>query len=110
MNFDQPIKKEVLVNPESKIKEGVDFVFEQNPELKKIGTEEQYSEYLNNKKLHYEKENNIKYLESITFQPIPKNLMGYLPTLEFRDSPIYQIQIKIYELFFMVEKLKKIKD
>lgn len=29
-----------------KIKEGVDFVFEQNPELIKIGTKEQYSEYL----------------------------------------------------------------
>lgn len=29
------------------IKEGVDFVFEQNPELAKIGTPEQYSAYLN---------------------------------------------------------------
>lgn len=29
-----------------KIKEGVDFVFEQNPELAQIGTKEQYSEYL----------------------------------------------------------------
>ncbi len=28
------------------IKEGVDFVFEQNPELSQIGTKEQYSEYL----------------------------------------------------------------
>ncbi len=28
------------------IKEGVDFVFEQNPELAQIGTKEQYSEYL----------------------------------------------------------------
>jgi hypothetical protein len=28
------------------IKEGIDFVFEQNPELAKIGTKEQYSEYL----------------------------------------------------------------
>ena len=28
------------------IKEGVDYVFEQNPELEKIGTKEQYSEYL----------------------------------------------------------------
>ena len=31
---------------EPKIKEGVDFVFEQNPELTQIGTKEQYSEYL----------------------------------------------------------------
>ena len=30
----------------NKIKKGVDFVFEQNPELIKIGTKEQYSEYL----------------------------------------------------------------
>lgn len=47
MNFDQ--KKPELENsktPENKIKEGVDFVFEQNPELAKIGTKEQYSEYL----------------------------------------------------------------
>ncbi len=29
-----------------KIKEGVDFVFEQNPEIAQIGTKEQYSEYL----------------------------------------------------------------
>ena len=29
-----------------KIKEGVNFVFEQNPELTKIGTKEQYSKYL----------------------------------------------------------------
>ena len=29
-----------------KIKEGVDFVFEQNPELTEIGTKKQYSEYL----------------------------------------------------------------
>ena len=28
------------------IKEGVDFIFEQNPELIQIGTKEQYSEYL----------------------------------------------------------------
>lgn len=33
--------------PESpKIKKGVDFLFEQNPELIQIGTKEQYSEYL----------------------------------------------------------------
>ena len=29
------------------IKEGVDFVFEQNPELSKIGSRQQYSQYLN---------------------------------------------------------------
>lgn len=39
------------INPENniekpKIKEGVDFVFEQNPELEQIGNKEQYSEYL----------------------------------------------------------------
>jgi hypothetical protein len=45
MNFDQPTK-ENLQSPENKIKEGVDFVFEQNLELAQIGTKEQYSEYL----------------------------------------------------------------
>jgi hypothetical protein len=30
----------------SQIKKGVDFVFEQNPEIAQIGTKEQYSEYL----------------------------------------------------------------
>ena len=45
MNFDQP-KNEITKTPENKIKEGVDFVFEQNPELSKIGTEQQYSKYL----------------------------------------------------------------
>lgn len=47
MNFDQPTK-ENLQSPENKIKEGVDFAFEQNPELAQIGTKEEYSEYLNN--------------------------------------------------------------
>jgi hypothetical protein len=46
MNFDQPVKKEDIKTPESKIKEGVDFIFEQNPKLAQIGTKEQYSEYL----------------------------------------------------------------
>lgn len=31
----------------SQVKEGVDFVFKQNPELGEVGTKEQYSEYLN---------------------------------------------------------------
>jgi len=47
MNFDQ--KKPELENvktPENKIKEGVNFVFEQNPELAQVGTKEQYSNYL----------------------------------------------------------------
>jgi hypothetical protein len=47
MNFEQPLKQEVVKTPENKLKEGVDFVFEQNPELAEIGTKEQYSEYLN---------------------------------------------------------------
>lgn len=38
-------KKNSIEN-EKEIKKGVDFVFEQNPELEKIGTKEQYSEYL----------------------------------------------------------------
>jgi len=51
MNFDQfpkidNFKKEVVKTPENKIKEGVDFVFEQNPELGSVGTKEQYSKYL----------------------------------------------------------------
>lgn len=51
MNFNesQGLEKpkiEAIKTPENKIKEGVDFVFEQNPELAKIGTEQQYSKYL----------------------------------------------------------------
>ena len=45
MNFDQP-NNEVIKTPEVKIKKGVNFVFEQNPKLAKIGTELQYSKYL----------------------------------------------------------------
>jgi hypothetical protein len=45
MNLELP-KNEIIKTPEVKIKEGVDFVFEQNHELKQIGTKEQYSEYL----------------------------------------------------------------
>lgn len=50
MKFDQ-IRKiedgEGVIKPlENKVKEGVDFVFEQNPELPEIGTKEQYSQYL----------------------------------------------------------------
>ncbi len=51
MNFNnsglETNKIEEIKTPENKIKEGVDFVFEQNPELFQIGTKEQYSEYLN---------------------------------------------------------------
>jgi len=50
MSFDMPpIKnKEVSLDIENtKIKEGVAFVFEQNPELEKVGSTEKYSEYLN---------------------------------------------------------------
>ncbi|OGI65921.1 hypothetical protein A2914_01345 [Candidatus Nomurabacteria bacterium RIFCSPLOWO2_01_FULL_41_21] len=50
MKFDQIEKLEdgerVIKPLENKVKEGVDFVFEQNPELAQIGTKEQYSEYL----------------------------------------------------------------
>lgn len=38
--------KENTITPENKIKNGVDFVFEQNTELSQIGSKEQYSEYL----------------------------------------------------------------
>ena len=51
MNFNKPQdlesnKIEEIKTPENKIKEGVDFVFEQHPEITSIGTKEQYSEYL----------------------------------------------------------------
>ncbi len=39
------IKKENNIE-ENKTQKDIDFVFEQNPELEKIGTKEQYSEYL----------------------------------------------------------------
>ncbi len=39
LNLDKKLEQKL-------IKEGVDFLFEQNPELEKIGTKEQYSEYL----------------------------------------------------------------
>jgi hypothetical protein len=51
MNFNnsnlETNKIEKVKTPEAKIKEGVDFVFEQNPELAEVGTKEQYSVYLN---------------------------------------------------------------
>ncbi len=40
------LKKKIDVNKIPIIKDGVDFVFEQNPELSKIGTKEQYSQYI----------------------------------------------------------------
>jgi len=39
-------KKENNIESKKTVRKGVDFVFEQNPELEKIGTKEQYSEYL----------------------------------------------------------------
>ncbi len=45
MNLEQA-KNEIIKSPEIKIEEGVDFVFDKNPELQKIGTKEQYLEYL----------------------------------------------------------------
>ncbi|KKG14680.1 hypothetical protein EO98_17410 [Methanosarcina sp. 2.H.T.1A.6] len=56
------------------------------------------------------KGNNIKNWEAVRLQPIPKCLINYLPTLEFRNSPVYQIQVKIFELVGMVQVLKKTKD
>lgn len=43
-NKEMPQEESKIEKPQ--IREGVDFVFEQNPELAKIGTKEQYSEYL----------------------------------------------------------------
>ncbi len=37
---------DIYFQKSSQVKEGVDFVFEQNPELANIGNEEQYSQYL----------------------------------------------------------------
>lgn len=37
--------QKAATEPVVKVKEGVDFVFEQNPELVSIGTQEQYSQY-----------------------------------------------------------------
>lgn len=39
--------KNEKIDQEDKIKKGVDFVFEQRPELKKVGTKEQYLMYIN---------------------------------------------------------------
>jgi hypothetical protein len=56
------------------------------------------------------KEDNVKDWEYITLQPIPNNLIDYLPALEFRNSPVYQIQIKMFELLGLIQVLKKTKD
>lgn len=40
-------KKDVNLEKKEVVKDGVDFVFEETPELALIGTKEQYSEYLN---------------------------------------------------------------
>ncbi|OEU41512.1 hypothetical protein BGV40_14580 [Methanosarcina sp. Ant1] len=56
------------------------------------------------------KKDNIKDWKHIRLQPIPEDVMRYLPTLEFRNSSMYQIQIKISELLGIVQVLKKTKD
>ena len=45
-NISQKVEKEEDKIEKPQIKEGVDLVFEQNPELEKIGSKEKYSEYL----------------------------------------------------------------
>lgn len=45
-NIPQKTEKEGSKIEKTKIKEGVDFVFEQHSELAEIGTKEQYAEYL----------------------------------------------------------------
>lgn len=47
MSFDKPPVIGKKVDSGEQVKDGVNFVFEQNPELVRIGTKEQYSEYLN---------------------------------------------------------------
>jgi hypothetical protein len=46
MNFNQAPKKENIQTPESKIDEGIDFIFKQHSELEKVGTKEEYSKFL----------------------------------------------------------------
>lgn len=55
-------------------------------------------------------ERNIKNWEDIILRPIPENAMKYLPSFEFQNSPVYQIQVKISELLSMVQVLKETKD
>lgn len=54
MNFNRPQNLEDR-NTET-LKEGINFVFKQNPELSQIGTKEQYLEYLNSKNRLYRSE------------------------------------------------------
>lgn len=56
------------------------------------------------------REDNVKNWEYITLQPIPVNAMRCLPDFEFRDSSVYQIRLKIYELLGKVQILKKIEN
>lgn len=46
MNFEQLNKLEEENNIDNNIKEGVNFVYKQHPELINVGTKEEYSEYL----------------------------------------------------------------
>lgn len=130
MNFNKPQdlenkKIEEIKTPENKIKEGVDFVFEQNPELVEIGTKEQYSEYLDTvfpesklKDIVYHGTKHNEVLEKGFYKkddnlPLNKRAIYFAPDFEFSKGFGWQDSNKVLATIinlknpFMSESLTK---
>lgn len=98
------------------VKEGIDFVFEQNPELANIGTQEQYSEYLDTI-FPESKVKDIVYHGSLSkFQNFIKNVSkrttssdGIWFTSSKELAKEYSVSEKIVHIGTEYEVLKKLK-
>ncbi len=81
----------------STIKEGVDFVFEQNPELEKAGTKEQYSEYLDTIFPESKIRNIVYHASPNKFEKFKDPSSSGLSHIWFSEKPLkYQFGEKIY--------------
>ncbi|MEI7810537.1 MAG: hypothetical protein WCI41_03210 [bacterium] len=88
---------------EPKIKEGVDFVFEQNPELTKVGTKEQYSEYLD--KVFPESK-----VKDIVYHVSPNNFKNSSFSKEMFGQSKHLYTIKNAKGFFFGQDYSKIRN
>ncbi len=91
-------------NLEKPIKEGVDFVFEQHPELASIGTKEQYSKYLDTIFPDSKVRNIVYHTSANKFQEFKDPSPSGLSHIWFSEKPLkYQFGENIYSVLLNVK-------
>ena len=96
------------------IKEGVDFVFEQNPELANIGTMEQYSEYLDTIFLGSKVKDIVYHVSSSKIENFRDNMFGtyfsYSPIQGVFGDVINSVRLDAKSLLIKPKPEDNIKD